>query len=77
MLFGFCVNCPEVGYCQGMSTIAAFVLKQSRGPEDAFLLFSTMMRGYGLMDLFLPGLPVSFMMRFGDSAGRANAHSQL
>ena len=57
--FGFCVNCPEVGYTQGMSTIAAFVLKRSRGAEEAFLLFSTMMSNYGLMQMFLPGLPVS------------------
>lgn len=50
---------PEVGYCQGMSTIAAFLLLYFE-EEMAFNMLRTLMERDGLRSLFTAGFPLLF-----------------
>eukprot|EP00871_Galdieria_phlegrea_P000345 jgi/Galph1/1310/GphlegSOOS_G5961.1 len=49
---------PEVGYCQGMSSIAALILLFSCDVEEAFLNFVYVMDTMDFHDLFYPGFVV-------------------
>jgi hypothetical protein len=53
----YALHVPEVGYCQGMSSIAALLLMNSEGEEEAFLMLNHFMSNYGYKDVFLPGFP--------------------
>jgi len=56
----------EVGYCQGMSQIAALLLMYLNSDEDAFWALSQLMVGpkYNMHGFFIPGFPK--LMRFQD-----------
>lgn len=56
----------EVGYCQGMSQIAALLLMYLNSEEDAFWALSQLMVGpkYNMHGFFIPGFPK--LMRFQD-----------
>ncbi|GJQ12735.1 hypothetical protein GpartN1_g4526.t1 [Galdieria partita] len=55
MLLAYAALVPQVGYCQGMSSIAAMILLFSCDVEEAFLNFVYMMDTVGFHDLFYPG----------------------
>jgi Rab-GTPase-TBC domain len=57
MLRAYAIYVPEVGYCQGMSSVAALLIMNSQGEEDAFLMFVRFMSRYGYRKMFLPGFP--------------------
>ncbi len=48
---------PEVGYCQGMSPVAAVFLMNANNEEDAFLMFSQFMEHYQYKKVFAEGFP--------------------
>ena len=56
----------QVGYCQGMSQIAALLLMYLNSDEDAFWALSQLMVGhkYNMHGFFIPGFPK--LMRFQD-----------
>jgi len=55
ILSAYAALVPQVGYCQGMSSIAAMILLFSCDVEEAFLNFVYMMDTLGFHDLFYPG----------------------
>ncbi|GJD11877.1 protein chromatin remodeling 5 [Galdieria sulphuraria] len=55
ILLAYAALVPQVGYCQGMSSIAAMILLFSCDVEEAFLNFVYMMDTVGFHDLFYPG----------------------
>lgn len=57
MLRCYALYVPDVGYCQGMSSIAALFLLNALNEEDAFLMLVRFMSRYGYNKLFLPGFP--------------------
>jgi hypothetical protein len=59
ILVAFSNHDPEVGYCQGMSTIAAFLLLYFE-EEMAFNVLRSMMERDGLRSLFTAGFPLLF-----------------
>ena len=56
----------QVGYCQGMSQIAALLLMYLNSDEDAFWALSQLMVGpkYNMHGFFIPSFPK--LMRFQD-----------
>lgn len=48
---------PEVGYCQGMSSVAAVFMMNAKDEEDAFLMFVQFMKQYNYMRVFEEGFP--------------------
>ena len=56
----------EVGYCQGMSQIAALLLMYLNSDEDAFWALSQLMSSpkYNMHGFFIPGFPR--LIRFQD-----------
>lgn len=48
---------PEVGYCQGMSSVAAVFMMNAKHEEDAFLMFVQFMKQYNYMKVFEEGFP--------------------
>ena len=48
---------PDVGYCQGMSPVAAVFLMNANNEEDAFLMFSQFMELYHYKKVFAEGFP--------------------
>eukprot|EP00736_Rhodelphis_marinus_P006583 Rmarinus@m.12083 len=61
ILIAYSVSDPEVGYCQGMSVIAAILLLYMT-EEEAFLVFSAIMRDekHNFRQIFLPGFPLLY-----------------
>lgn len=57
VLRAYAFHVPSVGYCQGMSSIAALVLLNSQSEEDAFLMLVRFMSWYGYKNVFKPGFP--------------------
>lgn len=53
----YAMHVPDVGYCQGMSSIAALLMMNSESEEDAFLMLVRFMSRYGYKNMFLPGFP--------------------
>lgn len=49
---------PEVGYCQGMSSIAAVLLMNSSDEEEAFLMLVQFMSRFQYKKVFAPGFPL-------------------
>ena len=47
---------PAVGYCQGMSFIAGFLLCQGMPPEDSFYIMVALLEAHGLRGLYTDGL---------------------
>ncbi len=48
---------PEVGYCQGMSSVAAVFMMNARDEEDAFLMFVQFMEKFQYKRVFAEGFP--------------------
>lgn len=57
VLRAYAFHVPAVGYCQGMSSIAALILVNSSSEEDAFLMLVRFMSRYGYKNVFKPGFP--------------------
>eukprot|EP00920_Eleutheroschizon_duboscqi_P015523 GHVT01035950.1.p1 GENE.GHVT01035950.1~~GHVT01035950.1.p1 ORF type:complete len:207 (+),score=24.91 GHVT01035950.1:349-969(+) len=57
MLAAYSLADPNVGYCQGMGFLAAFLLFYLKEVE-AFEVFVLMLHVYGLRGIFAPGLPL-------------------
>ena len=49
---------PEVGYCQGMSSIAAVFLMNATDEEEAFLMMAQFMTRFQYKKVFAPGFPL-------------------
>ncbi|CAN8062782.1 unnamed protein product, partial [Agarophyton chilense] len=49
---------PTVGYCQGMSSIAAVFLMNAVDEEEAFLMFAQFMNRFQYKKVFAPGFPL-------------------
>lgn len=49
---------PAVGYCQGMSSIAAVFLMNAVDEEEAFLMLAQFMSRYQYKKVFAPGFPL-------------------
>ncbi|PXF43658.1 GTPase-activating protein GYP5 [Gracilariopsis chorda] len=49
---------PSVGYCQGMSSIAAVFLMNAVDEEEAFLMFAQFMSRFQYKKVFAPGFPL-------------------
>ena len=49
---------PEVGYCQGMSSIAAVFLMNAADEEEAFLMMVQFMSRFQYKRVFAPGFPL-------------------
>lgn len=56
LLRAFAVLTPGVGYCQGMSHIAYWLLRRFENTERAFWAFVSLLHDHGLKSFFLPGL---------------------
>lgn len=48
---------PEIGYCQGMSSVAAVFLMNAKDEDDAFLMFIQFMERFQYKRIFAPGFP--------------------
>jgi len=57
ILTAYAAHFPEIGYCQGMSSLAAIILIHSRSEERAYDMFCRLMERVGFYDMFLPGFP--------------------
>lgn len=57
VLRAYAFHVPSVGYCQGMSSIAALILLNSQTEEDAFLMLVRFLSRYGFKNVFKPGFP--------------------
>lgn len=49
---------PEVGYCQGMSSIAAVLIMNAADEEEAFLMMVQFMSRFQYKKVFAPGFPL-------------------
>lgn len=49
---------PEVGYCQGMSSIAAVLIMNAEDEEEAFLMMVQFMSRFQYKKVFAPGFPL-------------------
>lgn len=49
---------PEVGYCQGMSSIAAVLIMNAGDEEEAFLMMVQFMSRFQYKKVFAPGFPL-------------------
>eukprot|EP00188_Purpureofilum_apyrenoidigerum_P004508 Plantae.Rhodophyta-Purpureofilum_apyrenoidigerum.ctg51408.p1 GENE.Plantae.Rhodophyta-Purpureofilum_apyrenoidigerum.ctg51408~~Plantae.Rhodophyta-Purpureofilum_apyrenoidigerum.ctg51408.p1 ORF type:complete len:271 (-),score=46.78 Plantae.Rhodophyta-Purpureofilum_apyrenoidigerum.ctg51408:465-1229(-) len=58
VLRAYAVAVPEVGYCQGMSSISALFLVNSSVEEEAFLMLMIFMEQFHYKKMFEPGLPL-------------------
>lgn len=57
VLRAYAFHVPSVGYCQGMSSIAALILLNSPTEEDAFLMLVRFLSRYGFKNVYKPGFP--------------------
>ena len=57
VLRAYAAYAPDVGYCQGMSSIAAMLLMNSRDEEEAFLMLIRFMDRFSYKKVFYPGFP--------------------
>lgn len=57
VLRAYAFHVPSVGYCQGMSSIAALILLNSQTEEDAFLMLVRFLSRYGFKNVYKPGFP--------------------
>eukprot|EP00189_Rhodosorus_marinus_P001549 CAMPEP_0113956760 /NCGR_PEP_ID=MMETSP0011_2-20120614/2270_1 /TAXON_ID=101924 /ORGANISM="Rhodosorus marinus" /LENGTH=725 /DNA_ID=CAMNT_0000967001 /DNA_START=127 /DNA_END=2304 /DNA_ORIENTATION=- /assembly_acc=CAM_ASM_000156 len=51
---------PEVGYCQGMSSLCALFMVNAETEEDAFHMFSAFMDQFRFKGVYSDGLPVMY-----------------
>lgn len=57
VLRAYAAYAPDVGYCQGMSSIAALLLMNSKDEEEAFLMLVRFMDRFSYKKVFYPGFP--------------------
>mmetsp|Transcript_14961 Transcript_14961/g.30402 ORF Transcript_14961/g.30402 Transcript_14961/m.30402 type:complete len:719 (-) Transcript_14961:2494-4650(-) len=57
VLRAYAVYNPDIGYCQGMSSIAAILLMHSNSEQEAFFMLVEFMEKFGFIEIFLPGFP--------------------
>jgi len=48
---------PDIGYCQGMSSVAAVFMMNAQDEESAFLMFTQFMEDYQYKKVFAEGFP--------------------
>lgn len=58
ILRAYAMHEPEVGYCQGMSSIAAVFLMNAVDEEEAFLMMVQFMSRFQYKKVFAPGFPL-------------------
>lgn len=58
ILRAYALYVPEVGYCQGMSSIAAVLLMNASDEEEAFLMMVQFMSRFQYKKVFAPGFPL-------------------
>ncbi|SCU81107.1 LAME_0B05688g1_1 [Lachancea meyersii CBS 8951] len=57
VLKAYSLHDPDVGYTQGMAFVATALLLNVETDSEAFGLLISLMKGYGLRELFLPNMP--------------------
>lgn len=58
ILRAYAKHVPDVGYCQGMSSIAAVFLMNATDEEEAFLMMVQFMSKFQYTRIFAPGFPL-------------------
>ena len=58
LVHAYVVMHPEMGYCQGMSYVLALCLDVTGGENEAFWLFSQLVRNHALAGFWQDGLPL-------------------
>lgn len=72
ILRAYAKHVPEIGYCQGMSSIAAVFLMNATDEEEAFLMMVQFMSRFQYTRIFAPGFPL--MLQWIDELKPLIAH---
>lgn len=72
ILRAYAKHVPEIGYCQGMSSIAAVFLMNATDEEEAFLMMVQFMSKFQYTRIFAPGFPL--MLQWIDELKPLIAH---
>eukprot|EP00180_Rhodochaete_pulchella_P003567 Plantae.Rhodophyta-Rhodochaete_pulchella.ctg62169.p1 GENE.Plantae.Rhodophyta-Rhodochaete_pulchella.ctg62169~~Plantae.Rhodophyta-Rhodochaete_pulchella.ctg62169.p1 ORF type:complete len:274 (+),score=34.35 Plantae.Rhodophyta-Rhodochaete_pulchella.ctg62169:27-824(+) len=57
ILHAYAIHVPDIGYCQGMSSVAAMLLMHSNAEEEAFFMLLEFMERFQYTEVYRHGFP--------------------